>query len=127
MGTNSVLKVSSSKLRGTYNPPEPEPEPKTTYNAQLKISDTSKTNEETMKNLGDLLGQEVHDKPSYSMDLDGEIEEDDMEDYANEILSSLDTNIDITNMVVTTDTVNDTLTMTSPNGDKIVVSTEDGK
>ena len=67
------------------------------------------------------------DKPSYSMDLDGEIEEDDMEDYANEILSSLDTNIDTTNMVVTTDTVNDTLTMTSPNGDKVVVSTEDGK
>ena len=61
------------------------------------------------------------------MDLDGEIEEDDMEDYANEILSSLDTNIDTTNMVVTTDTVNDTLTMTSPNGDKVVVSTEDGK
>ena len=96
-------------------------------NVDIEVKDTTKTNDELMEDLSNVIGQDIHYKPSYSIVLDGEITEDDTEDYANDILSSLDTNIDTTNMVVTTDTVNNVLTMTSPNGDKVVVSTEDGK
>ena len=108
----------------------PEPEPTSNLYTTIKVGDTTSTPNDITDMLTENLGTTIQTQPSYSIELDSEIQASDKEAFIEEVMASLDSTytLDTSDIVTTTDPNYPWITLTtlviSDTGEKIVLSTE---